>query len=256
MNEYLEKVAKFGFDESIELPDENCSSTLASMLSLAHGGLEAIKKIAMQFLNDMNEANASLSLTQNGKAEKVRELAKKAIDAMDAADRQYLAVLEKRKNILETEFGIVSSSSGQQDPCLVIREVEIRAALLKLDSLGRLNVFSEALNRMDPLVFSAFSNSPFFIEILSERVLSEGRLIWAAKKNPELSDEFGQVGNAYRILLDKFCQVYAAIGDRGLLINDTMRSRLQNMAAAGLETARKSRACESSKKAISENDWR
>jgi hypothetical protein len=229
---FLEKLARFGFDNIIEVADGDTQSVVFR----ANKGQAKLKAIALEFYRKVQEIRKDTKLTPEGHTDKIKKAAREAIAKLDEARSLFLEVVEKRVSELEKEFRI-ATDSDENDVTSTMREIEVRGMLQSLDVSKRSNIFLQAIEKFDEVTFRDFVNAPSFLNLLNPKMLENGKQVWAERINPKIARELNEASNACAILSYHFGQVYQGIGELGQIIDDSMRARLQGLAKKGLERA-------------------
>jgi len=233
MSSFWEKLQKWGNFTAGEIVPEPGDET--SFVFRAYGGQTKLKQVALGFYRQVQEIRSDTKMSVEGHSEKIKAAAKKALTQLDEAARIYLEPVEKRLQELRIAFRI--DPLPADDVVSTLREIEMRGLLLTSDSGKRWEILRAAIESKDTVVFRAFSNAPAFLRLVNEEVMAKCRRAWAEQLNPKVAKELSDMEEACAILTSSFSEAYQGIGEMGMVIDDSLRSRLQGLSQRGLDLA-------------------
>jgi hypothetical protein len=231
----LESITRFGINNRINTegyPPESLVQKAADMQ-------ERIKAICLSYANGEIAIRGDSRLTAEGHAEKIKELGRKSLDQLTQIDTAVMGRIQEKLNKIALTMQI--ARTDEQDVPTILREQEIRRFLLTLNKLDRSNEFINAIKSGDQLVFSAFINAPSMFNMVNEQVRAEGLRLWGERTNPQATKEYRDLDIASKSLAENLADATQGIATVAGLIDDTLRARLQGMAAKGMQDAAQSR---------------
>jgi len=232
----FERLARFGdFAAGRIQPDEGDTS---SYTYRGWKGQDSLKAIALAFYNEVQTIRSDTRFTGEGHADKIKEAAKAALKKVDDIYPLTLKIVEERLTKLKAEFSF--ESPGGEDVGDVLREIEMRGYLLKMEKAQVYDILQIATAEKDIATFRAFINCPVSLNLLNPKIIAQAKEIWAERANPRVADELKELQEVCAILAGSFAEAYEGIGRLGKLVDDSLRARLQRLSQTALDTTARS----------------
>lgn len=184
---------------TIEIDPDQPDKDIANMKLLFDRAIEARRA----FDDEFNEVVDSGNLTEDGKRTNVVQLAETTLsnirgeNLIGVADQHHAelldsirfkpATLDVRQFERTANPTVSAAAAAGRHAALAVREVEVRQWLFTQDDLKRAQVFNDAVDTRDELLFGAFANAPVPIraDLLSREMFKSGLERWEANVHPD-----------------------------------------------------------------------
>lgn len=201
---------------TIEIDPDQPDRDIANMKQLFDGAIAARRTFDEQF----NEVVRSGNLTEDGKRERIVELATAVLNNIRGADLVGVAELHHAELLDSIRFKpatldvrqfeqaarpeLAATTAAARHAALAVREQEFRRWLFTQDDLKRAEVFNKAVDTRDELLFGAFVNAPAPMrdELLSPDALKQGLQQWETNGHPDASKKVKALSRAIDVAKD------------------------------------------------------
>lgn len=195
---------------TIDIDPDQPDKDIANMKQLFDGTIT----VRREFDNQFNDVTRSSNLTQEGKRERIVELATGVLDSLrgenliELAELHHVqlldsirfkpATLDVRQFERSARPELSAVTAAAKHTALAVREHEVRQWLFTQDDLKRREVFNKAVDTRDELLFGAFVNAPAPMRdvLLAPDALKQGLQQWETNGSPAATKKVKALGRA------------------------------------------------------------
>lgn len=171
----VREIAAFGISKIPDnLPTEHPLTQARIAVQASRGAVASFREEARQIRDSQN-------LTRQGKAAALGEAGSRKLAEIDFPS----ALSMLRGAIEELRKAREPDRSKDDSAARAVREQEIRDHLLQRGEPDRLQIFNQAIENSDRLIFDAVAKAPAFLAILPPDLVAQGQEAWLDQRSPE-----------------------------------------------------------------------
>ncbi len=188
---------------------------------------DAIKDVSMQFFAAVKSIENDSRLTTEGKLSEIQKEGKAALAKISKLYPQTLKQIESEFHTIRNAF--LNPKKEEETPGQVLREIDTRNLLMKLDETKRFQILQEALASKNELIINSFLNAPAFVGILNQDIINTTKTKWAKIQQPELAAKFDEISSVLQKASISFSDSIAAISDMSDQQNEEQLYKYQKL---------------------------
>lgn len=205
--QHLRDRARFGFDYQLPEPEAN-ERARQSPSGRGFTAQLALMELVTKFDRQAQAVEQDDRLTSKGKAERLAELAREAMQRVDVLRVRLCDQIET--DLTELQKQAVSPTRKPGDIERLMLEREVRDRLLQMDDVRRIEVLQSAIESGDALTVESILSAPKIAPLVPDEIAAEARQRWYARQNPELAAQIEDAVVARDVLRSNFGGVRAA----------------------------------------------
>lgn len=157
----------------------------------------------------LNRIHADRTLTDLGKREKHKDLAKSLRPRVDGLEKAIMPRLEKKLSNLRSDLN--RPLEGTTDAVGAVRQMEIRNRLHGMDDMGRLDLLWKAVSENDAETLAAFQSAPKAFKLVDDASLGEAMSEFRRRQAPELAEAIETLEGIVQVVETDLRGMYAVI---------------------------------------------
>lgn len=188
---------------------------------------EVLVNLALDFEQTIKQIRSDTLLSEQGQAQKIKKAAEDVLQEIEKLSERTLKVLKELLTKAQEEFA--PPQPAEENIVTVLREIETRAELRLLPEENLTPLFQSAIKGRNEILFNAFANAPSFSPLLNEKTIQLGQRIWNEGRDPAKAKNLQEIKDVHSVVKASFEETQQAIRERGGLVDDSMRSRLEQI---------------------------
>jgi hypothetical protein len=177
----------------VEVPDGDTKSNLhrAGMVQ------KRLRKMMLDFYDEVDQVNDNEDLTDSGKSKQLRDLGKKYLGQIDGLRESDAHLKPIDSQLAELQAKINPQSDGEE-PSLIdaLRQIEVTRFIGSQDEAERIKLFFHAIESGDSVTYNAVAQAPKIFGLVPDEILTKGRERWGQQQSPAVFAQYSELKQA------------------------------------------------------------